>query len=80
MSFQCTYISCIFCVEIKGGCQERKPLIRLFTVRKEVKLIFQQQNNPKFEELLFEDYWVAELTYPADIFPLFNELNILMYR
>ncbi|XP_022183319.1 zinc finger MYM-type protein 6-like [Myzus persicae] len=53
-----------------------KILTRLFTLREEVKLFFQQQNNVKFQELLFNDEWVAKLAYLADIFSLLNELNI----
>jgi len=50
-----------------------KILTRLFTLREEVKLFFQQQNNVKFQELLFNDEWVAKLAYLADIFSLLNE-------
>lgn len=53
-------------------------LSRLFTLREEVKLFFQQQNNLKFQELLFDDEWIAKLAYLADIFSLLNELNISM--
>ncbi|XP_026546538.1 SCAN domain-containing protein 3-like isoform X1 [Notechis scutatus] len=53
-----------------------KILTRLFALREEVKLFFYQQNNPKFQELLSDDEWVAKLAYLADIFALLNELNI----
>ena len=32
----------------------------------------------KFQELLINDEWIAELAYLADIFSLLNELNISM--
>ena len=53
-----------------------KILTRLFVLREEIKLFFQQQNNQKFQELLSDDKWVAKLAYLADIFSLLNELNI----
>lgn len=55
-----------------------KILSRLFALREEVKLFFQQQNNLKFQELLSDDEWVAKLAYLSDIFSLLNELNISM--
>ncbi|KAK1336359.1 LOW QUALITY PROTEIN: hypothetical protein QTO34_004165, partial [Cnephaeus nilssonii] len=48
----------------------------LFTLRKEVKIFFQRQNNPKLQELFFDDEWVAKLAYLADILLVLNELNI----
>lgn len=44
-----------------------KLLTQLFILRKEIKLFFQQQNNPKFQELLLNIEKVARL---ADIFML----------
>jgi len=38
-----------------------KILTRLFTLHEEVKLFFQQKNNVNFQELLFNDEWVASL-------------------
>ena len=53
-----------------------KVLTRLFNMRQEVKLFFQQQNNSKFQNFFSDDDWVAKLAYLADIFSLLNELNI----
>ena len=57
---------------LSGG----KILTRLFVLREEIKLLFQQQNNVIFQELLFDDKWVAKLKYMAGVFSLLNELNI----
>ena len=53
-----------------------KILTRLFVLREEIKLFFQQQNNQKFQKLPFDDEWVAKVAYLADVFSLLNELNI----
>ena len=53
-----------------------KILTRLFVLREEIKLFFQQQNNQKFQKLLSDDKWVAKVAYLADVFSLLNELNI----
>ncbi|VVC46362.1 Ribonuclease H-like domain [Cinara cedri] len=55
-----------------------KILRRLFALRDEIKLFFQQQNNLKFQELLFNDQLISKLAYLTDIFSLLNELNISM--
>ncbi|KAG8136435.1 hypothetical protein E2320_005015 [Naja naja] len=38
--------------------------------------IIAKQNNPKFQELLSNDQWVAKLAHLTDIFSLLNELNL----
>ena len=53
-----------------------KILTRLFVLREEINIFFQQQNNQKFQELLSDDEWVAKLAYLADNFSPLNELNI----
>lgn len=53
-----------------------KILTRLFALREEVRLFFQQQNNPKLQKCLSDNEWLAKLAYLADIFSLLNELNI----
>ena len=53
-----------------------KILIRLFALREEIKLFFQQQNNQKFQKLLSDNEWVAKVAYLADVFSPLNELNI----
>lgn len=53
-----------------------KILTRLFALREEVKLFFQQQNNPKLQKCLPDNEWLAKLAYLADIFSLLYELNI----
>ncbi|XP_067134623.1 zinc finger MYM-type protein 6-like [Centruroides vittatus] len=53
-----------------------KILTRLFALREEVKLLFQEQNNPKLQKYLSNSEWLAKLAYLADIFSLLNELNI----
>lgn len=53
-----------------------KILTRLFALREEVKLFFQEQNNAKLQKFLSNNEWLAKLAYLADIFSLLNELNI----
>ena len=53
-----------------------KILTRLFVLREEIKLFFQQQNKQKFQKVLSDDEWVAKVAYLADVFSLLNELNI----
>ncbi|XP_044300501.1 transcription intermediary factor 1-beta isoform X6 [Varanus komodoensis] len=47
----------------------------LFELREEVKLFLRERNSALVEPLLDEE-WMAKLAYMADIFSLFNELNI----
>ena len=53
-----------------------KILARLFVLREELELFFQQQNHQKFPKLLSNNEWVVKVAYLADVFSLLNELNI----
>ena len=59
---------------------EGQILTRLFVLREEIKLVFQQQNNQKFKKLSSDDEWIAKVAYLADVFSLLIELNIPLQR